>query len=59
MEKFTNGIGAALTNSPFNSHFYTKLCVACRVDLDVTDVPMFSFELLLRIKANIMWPGSY
>ena len=28
MEKFTNGTGAALTGSPFNHLFYTKLCVA-------------------------------
>ena len=26
MEKFTNGTGAALTGSPFNHLFYTKLC---------------------------------
>ena len=25
MEKFTNGTGAPLTNSPFNRFFYTKL----------------------------------
>ncbi|KAI0339135.1 hypothetical protein BDW22DRAFT_1336794 [Trametopsis cervina] len=40
MEKFTNGTGAALTGSPFNHFFYTKL-----------------FELLLRLKANYLWPG--
>ncbi|KAF8889120.1 hypothetical protein BD779DRAFT_1662212 [Infundibulicybe gibba] len=40
MEKFTNGTGAALTGSPFNRFFYTKL-----------------FELMLRIKANYLWPG--
>ena len=28
MEKFTNGTGAALTGSPFNHFFYTKLCVS-------------------------------
>ncbi|OCH92535.1 hypothetical protein OBBRIDRAFT_726547 [Obba rivulosa] len=41
MEKFTNGTGAALTGSPFNHLFYTKL-----------------FELLLRLKANYLWPGA-
>ncbi|KAF7966554.1 hypothetical protein HWV62_37875 [Athelia sp. TMB] len=40
MEKFTNGTGSALLNSPFNHLFYTKL-----------------FELLLRLKANYLWPG--
>ncbi|KAG7441243.1 uncharacterized protein BT62DRAFT_1046282 [Guyanagaster necrorhizus] len=40
MEKFTNGTGAALTGSPFNHLFYTKL-----------------YELLLRLKANYLWPG--
>ena len=28
MEKFTNGTGAALTGSPFNHFFYSKLSVA-------------------------------
>ncbi|KAK0445619.1 glycoside hydrolase family 115 protein [Desarmillaria tabescens] len=41
-EKFTNGTGAALTGSPFNHLFYTKL-----------------YELLLRLKANHLWPGFY
>jgi hypothetical protein len=27
MEKFTNGTGAPLTGSPFNSEFYSALCV--------------------------------
>ncbi|KAJ7206913.1 hypothetical protein GGX14DRAFT_456996 [Mycena pura] len=40
-EKFTkNGVGATLTDSPFNQFFYTKL-----------------FELLLRMKANHLWPA--
>ncbi|KAK0483015.1 glycoside hydrolase family 115 protein [Armillaria luteobubalina] len=42
MEKFTNGTGAALTGSPFNHFFYTKL-----------------YELMLRLKANYLWPGFY
>ncbi|KAI0262821.1 hypothetical protein BC834DRAFT_971882 [Gloeopeniophorella convolvens] len=42
MEKFTNGTGAALTGSPFNHLFYTKL-----------------FELLLRMKANHLWPAQW
>ncbi|OCH83989.1 hypothetical protein OBBRIDRAFT_742368 [Obba rivulosa] len=42
MEKFTNGTGAALTGSPFNHFFYTKL-----------------FELLLRLKANYLWPAQW
>ncbi|KAF8889126.1 hypothetical protein BD779DRAFT_1672064 [Infundibulicybe gibba] len=42
MEKFTNGTGAALTGSPFNHFFYTKL-----------------FELMLRIKANYLWPAMW
>lgn len=42
MEKFTNGTGAALTGSPFNHLFYTKL-----------------FELLLRLKANYLWPAQW
>ncbi|TFY76148.1 hypothetical protein EWM64_g7865 [Hericium alpestre] len=42
MEKFTNGTGAALTGSPFNHLFYTKL-----------------FELLLRMKANYLWPAQW
>ncbi|KAK0237300.1 hypothetical protein EDD85DRAFT_837135 [Armillaria nabsnona] len=42
MEKFTNGTGAALTGSPFNHLFYTKL-----------------YELMLRLKANYLWPGFY
>ncbi len=41
MEKFTNGTGAALTGSPFNHFFYSKV-----------------FELLLRMKANFLWPGK-
>ncbi|KAJ7730249.1 hypothetical protein DFH07DRAFT_174950 [Mycena maculata] len=42
-DKFTtNGTGAALTGSPFNHLFYTKL-----------------FELLLRIKANHLWPAQW
>ncbi|KAJ7245615.1 glycoside hydrolase family 115 protein [Mycena haematopus] len=41
-EKFTNGTGAALTGSPFNHFFYTKL-----------------FELMLRIKANHLWPAQW
>ncbi|KAI0049026.1 glycoside hydrolase family 115 protein [Auriscalpium vulgare] len=42
MEKFTNGTGAALTGSPFNHFFYTKL-----------------FELILRLKANYLWPAQW
>ncbi|KAF8900166.1 hypothetical protein CPB84DRAFT_1847416 [Gymnopilus junonius] len=42
MEKFTNGTGAPLTNSPFNHLFYTKL-----------------FELILRLKANYLWPAQW
>ncbi|THH04148.1 hypothetical protein EW146_g10252 [Bondarzewia mesenterica] len=42
MENFTNGTGAALTGSPFNHLFYTKL-----------------FELLLRLKANYLWPAMW
>ncbi|KAF9481597.1 hypothetical protein BDN70DRAFT_517933 [Pholiota conissans] len=42
MEKFTNGTGAALTGSPFNQFFYTKL-----------------FELILRLKANYLWPAMW
>ncbi|KAK0433154.1 glycoside hydrolase family 115 protein [Armillaria borealis] len=42
MEKFTNGTGAALTGSPFNHLFYTKL-----------------FELMLRLKANYLWPAIW
>ncbi|KAK0237297.1 hypothetical protein EDD85DRAFT_908116 [Armillaria nabsnona] len=42
MEKFTNGTGAALTGSPFNHFFYTKL-----------------YELLLRMKANYLWPAQW
>ncbi|PBK61129.1 hypothetical protein ARMSODRAFT_674974 [Armillaria solidipes] len=42
MEKFTNGTGAALTGSPFNHLFYTKL-----------------YELLLRMKANYLWPAQW
>ncbi|KAJ6476888.1 hypothetical protein C8R45DRAFT_906591 [Mycena sanguinolenta] len=41
-EKFTNGTGAALTGSPFNHLFYTKL-----------------FELMLRMKANHLWPAQW
>ncbi|KAK0200680.1 glycoside hydrolase family 115 protein [Desarmillaria ectypa] len=41
-EKFTNGTGAALTGSPFNHLFYTKL-----------------YELLLRLKANYLWPAMW
>ncbi|KAJ6625989.1 hypothetical protein B0H10DRAFT_2430075 [Mycena sp. CBHHK59/15] len=41
-EKFTNGTGAALTGSPFNHLFYTKL-----------------FELMLRFKANFIWPAQW
>ncbi|KAJ7607358.1 hypothetical protein FB45DRAFT_948146 [Roridomyces roridus] len=41
-EKFTNGTGAALTGSPFNTMFYSKL-----------------FELLLRMKANHLWPAQW
>ncbi|KZV74317.1 glycoside hydrolase family 115 protein [Peniophora sp. CONT] len=41
-EKFTNGTGAALTGSPFNHRFYTKL-----------------YELLLRLKANFLWPAQW
>ena len=33
MEKFTNGTGAALTGSPLNHFFYTKLCVSSIVYL--------------------------
>ncbi|PIL23731.1 hypothetical protein GSI_13481 [Ganoderma sinense ZZ0214-1] len=40
--KFTNGTGAALTGSPFNHFFYTKM-----------------FELLLRLKANYIWPAMW
>ncbi|KZT03278.1 glycoside hydrolase family 115 protein [Laetiporus sulphureus 93-53] len=42
MVRFTNGTGAALTDSPFNHFFYTKL-----------------FELLLRMKANYLWPAMW
>ncbi|KZP08810.1 glycoside hydrolase family 115 protein [Athelia psychrophila] len=42
MEKFTNGTGSALLNSPFNHLFYTAL-----------------FELLLRLKANYLWPAQW
>ncbi|KZT00286.1 glycoside hydrolase family 115 protein [Laetiporus sulphureus 93-53] len=42
MARFTNGTGAALTGSPFNHFFYTKL-----------------FELLLRLKANYLWPAMW
>ncbi|THH19207.1 hypothetical protein EW146_g1901 [Bondarzewia mesenterica] len=42
MENCTNGTGAALTGSPFNHLFYTKL-----------------FELLLRLKANYLWPAMW
>ncbi|KAL5525645.1 hypothetical protein ACEPAG_6981 [Sanghuangporus baumii] len=42
MEKFTNGTGAALTDSPFNHFFYTKL-----------------FELILRMKGNLLWPAQW
>ncbi|KAF8154169.1 hypothetical protein B0H34DRAFT_720746 [Crassisporium funariophilum] len=41
-DKFTNGTGAALTGSPFNHLFYTKL-----------------FELILRMKANYLWPAIW
>ncbi|KAI8990365.1 hypothetical protein BD414DRAFT_483368 [Trametes punicea] len=41
-EKFTNGKGAPLTNSPFNHFFYTKI-----------------FELMLRLKANHIWPAIW
>ncbi|KAJ7866061.1 hypothetical protein B0H14DRAFT_2347693 [Mycena olivaceomarginata] len=41
-EKFTNGTGAALTGSPLNHLFYTKL-----------------FELMLRFKANHLWPAQW
>ncbi|KAI0758973.1 hypothetical protein C8Q74DRAFT_277496 [Fomes fomentarius] len=42
MEKFTNGTGSALLNSPFNRFFYVKL-----------------FELILRLKANTLWPAMW
>ncbi|KAJ3551132.1 hypothetical protein NM688_g4903 [Phlebia brevispora] len=42
MVRFTNGTGAALTGSPFNHFFYTKV-----------------FELLLRLKANYLWPAQW
>ncbi|KAI9058756.1 glycoside hydrolase family 115 protein [Trametes sanguinea] len=41
-EKFTNGKGAPLTNSPFNHFFYSKV-----------------FELMLRLKANYLWPAIW
>ncbi|KAJ7858697.1 hypothetical protein B0H14DRAFT_2264744, partial [Mycena olivaceomarginata] len=39
-EQSTNGTGAALTGSPFNHFFYMYT----------------KFELLLRLKANHLWP---
>ncbi|KAF8176262.1 hypothetical protein BJ912DRAFT_1024351 [Pholiota molesta] len=43
MEKFTNGTGAALTGSPFN-HSSILSC---------------NFELILRLKANYLWPAIW
>ncbi|KAJ6484507.1 hypothetical protein C8R47DRAFT_1280830 [Mycena vitilis] len=45
-EKFTNGTGAHLTGSPFNRLFYSKLRFA-------------RFELMLRFKANHLWPAQW
>ena len=36
-EKFTNGTGAALTGSPFNHFFYTKLYAFFHYDLRISD----------------------
>ena len=62
MEKFTNGTGAALTGSPFNHFFYTKLYVTPHVcpyvDRLNDRIAMNSFELMLRMKANYLWPGK-
>ncbi|KAK0445622.1 uncharacterized protein EV420DRAFT_1717306 [Desarmillaria tabescens] len=60
-EKFTNGTGAALTGSPFNHLFYTKLWVArfVRPDFVVPTASSFRYKLLLRLKANYLWPGFY
>ncbi|KAK7045404.1 hypothetical protein VNI00_007657 [Paramarasmius palmivorus] len=42
MEKFTNGTGSPIFDSPFNHMFYAKL-----------------FELMLRMKANYLWPAMW
>lgn len=61
MEKFSNGTGAYYTGSPFNSMFYTKLYVQDRIDPMGSDGTHFldRFELMLRFKANYLWPGEH
>ncbi len=62
MEKFTNGTGAALTGSPFNHFFYTKLYVShhpfCPDSFCDKMSTSLSFELILRMKGNYLWPGA-
>ena len=58
MEKFTNGTGAALTGSPFNHFFYTKLYVYMHArHFGVSRI--YRFELILRLKGNYLWPGTH
>jgi hypothetical protein len=59
MEKFTNGTGSQYLNSPFNHFFYEHVCVSSLLHWCAGLLTLNRFELLLRLKANYLWPAMW